>query len=173
MTAITPTASKPFGESMLHFRSGCGSPPPAPTDAAVDAAIGDDAVPLDPAQIECLALALELADEGARSDIECEALGVSSNGHDWYDLSAPPCNYTKDDPAYCRHLLRRADRYFQLRGDTPGFKVHRHPAFPHLIRFQDIPRTCRQCGCTDTQACEGGCSWVAADLCSACQERQG
>lgn len=29
-------------------------------------------------------------------------------------------------------------------------------------------RACRQCGCTDDHACEGGCSWVEDDLCSAC-----
>lgn len=27
---------------------------------------------------------------------------------------------------------------------------------------------CRGCGCTDTQACEGGCHWVDVELCSAC-----
>jgi ParB/RepB/Spo0J family partition protein len=27
---------------------------------------------------------------------------------------------------------------------------------------------CRECGCTDARACAGGCSWVEADLCSAC-----
>jgi ParB-like chromosome segregation protein Spo0J len=36
----------------------------------------------------------------------------------------------------------------------------------------DVP-TCRECGCTDEEACEGGCSWVEdpegiGDLCSAC-----
>lgn len=30
-------------------------------------------------------------------------------------------------------------------------------------------RTCRVCGCWELAACEGGCSWVAQDLCSACQ----
>lgn len=30
-------------------------------------------------------------------------------------------------------------------------------------------RRCRVCGCTDTQACAGGCWWVGRDLCSACQ----
>lgn len=30
------------------------------------------------------------------------------------------------------------------------------------------PRTCRFCGCTDLQACRGGCSWVGADVCSRC-----
>jgi len=29
-------------------------------------------------------------------------------------------------------------------------------------------RSCRECGCTDDKACEGGCSWVEVDLCSAC-----
>lgn len=29
-------------------------------------------------------------------------------------------------------------------------------------------RRCRKCGCSNELACEGGCSWVAADLCSAC-----
>lgn len=28
--------------------------------------------------------------------------------------------------------------------------------------------TCRVCGCSDLDACDGGCSWVALDLCSAC-----
>ncbi|QZI85818.1 hypothetical protein HXXDennis_15 [Xanthomonas phage HXX_Dennis] len=27
---------------------------------------------------------------------------------------------------------------------------------------------CRGCGCTDTQACPGGCHWVDVELCSAC-----
>jgi len=31
-------------------------------------------------------------------------------------------------------------------------------------------RTCRGCGCTDRQACPGGCCWVEDDLCSACAE---
>lgn len=30
---------------------------------------------------------------------------------------------------------------------------------------------CRRCGCTDLQACEGGCSWTEEDLCSACAVR--
>lgn len=34
-----------------------------------------------------------------------------------------------------------------------------------------VPRSCRQCGCTDTHACvddRGPCWWVEADLCSHC-----
>lgn len=34
----------------------------------------------------------------------------------------------------------------------------------------DVVATCRECGCTDDYACEGGCYWVEPDLCSACAE---
>ena len=29
---------------------------------------------------------------------------------------------------------------------------------------------CRICGCTQDNACEGGCYWVEEDLCSQCME---
>jgi hypothetical protein len=36
----------------------------------------------------------------------------------------------------------------------------------------DVPasRTCEDCGCSDLDACKGGCTWVSDDpvLCSAC-----
>lgn len=31
-------------------------------------------------------------------------------------------------------------------------------------------RTCRACGCWELAACEGGCSWLSADRCSACPD---
>lgn len=31
----------------------------------------------------------------------------------------------------------------------------------------DVP-VCRVCGCSNEDACEGGCHWVEEDLCSAC-----
>lgn len=34
-------------------------------------------------------------------------------------------------------------------------------------------RRCRVCGCTDEHGCEGGCTWVADDLCSQCAEEKG
>lgn len=40
-------------------------------------------------------------------------------------------------------------------------------------KHEDVkPGVCRICGCTDDNACEGGCSWVNKDhtLCSACAE---
>jgi ParB/RepB/Spo0J family partition protein len=32
----------------------------------------------------------------------------------------------------------------------------------------DGVQVCRECGCTDECACDGGCAWVEPDLCSAC-----
>lgn len=29
-------------------------------------------------------------------------------------------------------------------------------------------RKCRVCGCTEHNACDGGCCWVGEDLCSSC-----
>lgn len=29
-------------------------------------------------------------------------------------------------------------------------------------------RACRECGCTDEDACPGGCAWIEPDLCSQC-----
>jgi hypothetical protein len=37
-----------------------------------------------------------------------------------------------------------------------------------LDRRRDKTRACRVCGCTDNQACPGGCWWADEDLCSAC-----
>lgn len=31
---------------------------------------------------------------------------------------------------------------------------------------------CRYCGCTDENACEGGCCWVAPRVCSRCAHQQ-
>jgi len=37
-----------------------------------------------------------------------------------------------------------------------------------LAELATDERSCRLCGCTELAACEGGCFWVAEDLCSAC-----
>jgi len=44
---------------------------------------------------------------------------------------------------------------FELEGAEAPFPEYRH---------------CRECGCTDDDACEGGCEWVEDDLCSRCAE---
>lgn len=34
--------------------------------------------------------------------------------------------------------------------------------------FDEDTRVCRICGCTQYNACPGGCYWVTDDLCSQC-----
>ena len=34
--------------------------------------------------------------------------------------------------------------------------------------FEDVDDVCRGCGCTDSEACPGGCYWIESDLCSSC-----
>ena len=37
------------------------------------------------------------------------------------------------------------------------------------VEVYEIPeRTCRVCGCSELDACPGGCAWVGEDLCSRC-----
>lgn len=47
----------------------------------------------------------------------------------------------------------------------------RSPGSPRRFGFLCGPG-CRVCGCDDLHACEGGCTWIEADLCSACFKRQ-
>jgi hypothetical protein len=37
-----------------------------------------------------------------------------------------------------------------------------------MTRLVYCPGVCRECGCSDEAPCDGGCSWVEDDLCSAC-----
>jgi hypothetical protein len=45
----------------------------------------------------------------------------------------------------------------------------------HLVPVCEVLETvrqCRICGCTDAEACAGGCSWSQPEICSTCAERQ-
>lgn len=50
--------------------------------------------------------------------------------------------------------------------DSPG------PAEELEVEESKSVRTCRVCGCTDYQACPGGCHWVEDDLCSSCVPKE-
>jgi hypothetical protein len=41
------------------------------------------------------------------------------------------------------------------------------PEQEDFAEADDGPR-CRVCGCSDDNACEGGCVWATPDLCSRC-----
>jgi hypothetical protein len=39
-----------------------------------------------------------------------------------------------------------------------------------LLKLAGI-RACRLCGCSEEDACDGGCSWAGPELCSACDAK--
>jgi hypothetical protein len=53
-----------------------------------------------------------------------------------------------------------------LRGDVLAVRAD-HDG---LAKVETLEGICRKCGCTEDRACDGGCYWVAQDLCSACAE---
>lgn len=59
--------------------------------------------------------------------------------------------------------------YDVLADRAPGRSRAQARLTPAGIRALEVlPHFCRTCGCTELQACAGGCSWVEPDLCSAC-----
>lgn len=73
------------------------------------------------------------------------------------------------------------DRARNQEAATPGPGARRDVGRPAAASFpllgQPSERMCRGCGCTDSHACPGGCSWAALDvdddtgICSRCAER--
>ena len=68
-------------------------------------------------------------------------------------------------------------RTFVAAADLANNGLHRLAAeiLPQEIFFGGTPPipaivgdVCRHCGCTEFDACDGGCFWVAPGLCSAC-----
>jgi hypothetical protein len=67
--------------------------------------------------------------------------------------------FTVESPAELDALIATA-----VTADAFALEVLRQEIYDGQVR------SCRVCGCTDDHACEGGCSWVEPDLCSACAE---
>jgi hypothetical protein len=55
--------------------------------------------------------------------------------------------------------------------DDWGYEMDDELELAALSGVQDAAPRCRGCGCTEGQACEGGCIWATEDLCSACVRR--
>jgi hypothetical protein len=55
-----------------------------------------------------------------------------------------------------------------VNADGRTFRCTINAWHPNRLHEFEAERTCRVCGCTDLNACTGGCAWVDADLCSAC-----
>jgi hypothetical protein len=70
---------------------------------------------------------------------------------------------------YC-FILGEVQRLLEVPIEMPG----KQGFFEIPDEYFDLPTEpagprCRVCGCTQNNACEGGCSWIEWDLCSSCR----
>lgn len=70
-----------------------------------------------------------------------------------------PCQICKTDWPECNGESEQC-------GDRPIWQCWQK----YILERVDAEPVCRVCGCTQDNACPGGCYWVAPDLCSACAE---
>lgn len=80
----------------------------------------------------------------------------------------------RDKPlaCWCRHEDQEPTTETACHGDVLVGLLFEHTDEELMAMSAQEVQTCRVCGCTDDVACEGGCWWVEADLCSQCQEVQ-
>lgn len=78
---------------------------------------------------EVVAMAVEIADSCARSDIECHGHHVQIGDTAWYDLQG-----LDDD---LREVVEFGLRYMAARGDALPYRVVCHPNYPYLRRFEE------------------------------------
>lgn len=84
-----------------------------------------------------LHLALQIADDTARADVECYARMVDvGDGRHGYDLSQ--ATEISDDPTGDLETAKRAARYIELRGaDAFDFRLERLPHRGQVVMFRD------------------------------------
>lgn len=84
---------------------------------------------------EMLTLAVAIADQGARFDLEFGCTIVTTNTGEWLDtgtMSPQVKAMAEDAQRRYGNSLARALRYIDLRG-----QLLRNPAYPHLVRFAE------------------------------------
>lgn len=78
----------------------------------------------------------------------------------------------------CRGIMPPGVLWLEINGSTWSFNLSDlfrqaiAQAIPDATEVDDTVRTCRVCGCTNDQACDGGCYWATpdTDICSACAD---
>lgn len=74
----------------------------------------------------------------------------------------PPCHVRQIDWPECNGESEQC-------GDRPIWQCWQK----YILEQVDAEPVCRVCGCTEGNACQGGCYWVEPDLCSACAQPGG
>lgn len=83
-------------------------------------------------------LAIALADDTARSDVECYALAVTTPEGTFYDVDRPyESGVAGDvDAGEAVAIARRAVNYIKSRGDVFPWHMKRHLTARNLVRFE-------------------------------------
>lgn len=75
-------------------------------------------------------------------------------------------------PCYVVHLTAEAaDHFGEMEFNQFDDTQQALDWIDDLAPFEALAH-CRLCGCTDMQACPGGCYWIEPDLCSACADAE-
>lgn len=62
-------------------------------------------------------------------------------------------------------VMRRGEKLAAVQ-----FDGNKNPSYIPIIEMRVVK--CRVCGCTDENACPGGCSWANRDICTSCVDKQ-
>lgn len=97
------------------------------------------APPTRESSMRALNLALSIADDAVRSDIEAYSVPWMDGGHVWNDTSKVPEDMRRhaDDRQLARDMIERSLDYIGLRNpDGMPWRFIRHPDRPELVRFE-------------------------------------
>ncbi len=81
-----------------------------------------------------VALAIQIADDSARADIEVYAQWHLDGDQRYFDTTRAASN---EDPAGDMERITRALEYIRVRGDVFPWLMKRHIAAPSLVQFVD------------------------------------
>jgi hypothetical protein len=90
--------------------------------------------------------------------IDAMVLALQTNGVNLY--AAVPAGQEPVTPSLMRSVLATA------------LMAGAEHLVPEPSAWVKLNRQCRICGCTDDEACPGGCSWSQPEICSTCALRQ-
>ncbi|MFL4597235.1 hypothetical protein ACJ6WI_08185 [Stenotrophomonas maltophilia] len=82
-----------------------------------------------------LVLAVEIADQAARADVEIHAPAVELDGLRFFDATCG--NIQGEDATAARYAIRQAVRYIEARGDALPWRLKRHISQPGLLHFEE------------------------------------
>lgn len=82
-------------------------------------------------------LALGIADDTARADVESYACWIDLEGIRYLDTTKVADDGLVHDAEQELAWVRRAVQYIDQRGDALPFRMQRHIGAPHLVRFVD------------------------------------